>query len=344
MPGAVPEGLFRLPGKDDKPMNDSAVNPVLSCGNGVLERAFCLALKTLDHNTRPVRAGLLREPCSCLMAGADYPSPWTRDAAINVWFAEALLDPETARNTLLCVLAEEDGGPVVGGQYWDRIIWALGAERLWDLTRDNGFARFAYGVLCRTVNRCLREEFDPADGLFRGPAVYGDGVSAYPEQYRNPSLSSSILRWPQEHPDLKAAAGAGIPMKALSTNCVYEHAFRVIARLAAAQGEDPEPWILRADALKEAVNRAFWNPASGLYDYLAGECGAQEGLGLAFAVLFGIADNARARSVLEHAFVSEHGIPCVWPAFPPYRADGYGRHCGTVLGACSAESRTGGPF
>ena len=305
--------------------------PCFSSGNADLDRAFRLALDTLSANTKPVQTGLLAEPCPCLTAGQDYPSPWTRDAAMNVWFAEALLDQETARNTLLGVLGDGDGGPVVAGQYWDRIIWALGAERLWDLEQDPCFARFSYGVLSRTAAACLREEFDPEDGLFRGPAVYGDGVSAYPEQYRNPSLSSSILRWPREHPEKCVPEGAGIPMKALSTNCAYEHAFRVLARLAAVLGEDAAPWILRADTLKASINRAFWNPETGLYDYLAGECSAQESLGLAFAILFGIADSAQAGSILDHAYVSGHGVPCVWPVFPPYGDHGgFGRHCGTV--------------
>ena len=304
--------------------------PDFSCGNAELERAFRLAVGTLAANTRRIRSGLNRESRPCLMAGLDYPSPWTRDAAINVYFAAALLDPETARNTLFSVLEDREGGPAAGGQYWDRILWALGAERLWDVTGEEDFARTAYGVIRRTMEICLREEFDPADGLFRGPAVYGDGVSAYPEQYRNPSLSSGILRWPEEHPQQRNPAGGGIPMKALSTNCAYEHAFRVLARLAEHFGEDDAPWISRAEEMKAAINRAFWNPSAGLYDYLAGECRAQESLGLAFAVLFGIADAERTLSVMNRTYVTEQGIPCVWPAFPPYDAKGYGRHSGTV--------------
>ncbi|MBQ3279325.1 MAG: hypothetical protein IJG94_09190 [Clostridia bacterium] len=311
-------------------MTDSTGRVRFSFGNAELEKAFHLALETLSFNTHPIRSGLLRESRPCLMAGAEYPSPWTRDAAINIWFAGAVMDIETVHNTLLCVLDEGDEGPVVGGQYWDRIIWALGAERVWDLTRDPDFLRFSYGVLCRTANACLREEYDPADGLFRGPAVYGDGVSAYPEKYRNPSLSSSILRWPEEHPDQRVPIGAGIPMKALSTNCIYEHAFRVLARFAEALEEDAKPWVRRADALKNAINMRFWNPETNTYDYLAGECSAQESLGLAFAILFDIADSAQTGSILEHAYVSEQGVPCVWPAFPPYCRSGFGRHSGTV--------------
>ncbi len=304
--------------------------PCFTCGNEELERAFRLAVGTLAANTRRIRVPGQKDLLPCLMAGLDYPTPWTRDASINVYFAAALLDPEVARGTLLSVLECRNGAPLIGGQYWDRIIWALGAERLWDVTEDAGFARLAYDALKNTADLCLREEYDPADGLFRGPAVYGDGVSAYPEKYRNPSLSSGILRWPEEHPAQRFPVGAGIPMKALSTNCAYAYAFRVLARLAEALHEDAEIWSRRAEKLKRAVNASFWNPATGLYDYLAGECGAQESLGLAFAILFGIAGEAQTLSILEHAYGTEHGVPCVWPSFLPYRLTGYGRHSGTI--------------
>ncbi|MBR4360026.1 MAG: hypothetical protein IKP32_05355 [Clostridia bacterium] len=311
-------------------MSTPACLPDFSCSDDTLNRAFRLALGAFAINTKRVSSGLLTDPQPCLMAGLDYPSPWTRDAAINVYFAAALLSPSLARNTLLSVLETRGGETVIGGQYWDRIIWALGAERLWETTGDRSFARLAFGAIRRTMEICLQEEYDPSDGLFRGPAVYGDGVSAYPIRYRNASLSSSILRWSAEHPDLRVPIGGGIPMKALSTNCIYEHAFRVLARLADALGEDAARFSAQAEALKDAVNRSFWNPDTGLYDYLQGECDAQESLGLAFAILFGIADKNRARSILEHAHVTEHGVPCVWPPFPPYAASGFGRHCGTV--------------
>ena len=96
-------------------MNSPAGCPRFSCGNRELEQAFALALETLAANTKPAAGGNSGEGRCCLMAGADYPTQWTRDAAINVWFAEALLDPETARNTLLGVLEEREGGPAVGG-------------------------------------------------------------------------------------------------------------------------------------------------------------------------------------------------------------------------------------
>jgi hypothetical protein len=63
-----------------------------------------------------------------LFAGLDYGGAWTRDAAINVWNAGALLIPEVSKNTLLELLErKENKSHFIKGQYWDKIIWTLGA-------------------------------------------------------------------------------------------------------------------------------------------------------------------------------------------------------------------------
>ena len=132
-------------------MSTPACLPDFSCSDDTLTRAFRLALGAFAINTKRVSSGLLTQPRPCLMAGLDYPSPWTRDAAINVYFAAALLSPSLARNTLLSVLETRGGETVIGGQYWDRIIWALGAERLWETTGDRSFARLAFDAIRRTM-------------------------------------------------------------------------------------------------------------------------------------------------------------------------------------------------
>lgn len=304
--------------------------PCLETGQPLLDQAFRLALGCVAANTMTVQKGVLTEPQPCLMAGLDYAQPWTRDAAINVYNAGAILDPVVAENTLRSVLEEQDGDTVIGGQYWDKIIWALGAERLWLVTGDQDFLRFAFGVIDRTLTQLEHDEQDSADGLFRGAAVYGDGVSAYPPKYRNPNLSSGIIRWPGLHPQEAAPVGGGLPMKALSTNCLYVEVYRILSRMAAALGLPGDDYARKADMLKDAINRHFWNPSTGMYDYLCGESDAQEGLGLSFAILFDIADEEQIASILAHVHVTEHGIPCVWPAFTPYDERGYGRHSGTV--------------
>lgn len=297
------------------------------------ERAFRLAMGGLACNIRSVSAGIFREKRLCLMAGLDYDTPWTRDASFNVYFALAALDAGTAENTLFSVLEEKDGKTLIGGQYWDRAVWALGAYRLWQVTKSRALAERAYTAIRDTVLICEKEEQDETDGLFFGAAVYGDGVSAYPEKYRNPDLDSGIARWPRKNPGRRRMTGGGLPMKALSTNCMYTEVYRILSKFAASLGktEEAEEYRIKHGAMKRRVDRAFWNEKNRNYDYLLGESEAQEGLGLAFALLFDIAPGDRAEMVMNNTFAAPAGLPCVWPSFEPYRGmGGYGRHSGTV--------------
>ena len=262
------------------------------------------------------------------MAGMGYDKPWTRDAAINVWNGAGLLMPEVSKDTLLSVLTRDrlPGRVLTGGQYWDAIIWAVGAWRFYLYTGDREFLDFATPVILHSLEYFEQTEFDPARGLFRGPACYGDGVAAYPDRYV--TRGSSILNFARYARDRCAANGGGLPMFALSTNCLYYAAYRIAERLT---GE--AAFARKAEALRQAINRVFWDEGRGTYAYLDdpwGGCSSQESLGLSFALLFGIADKRRASSVLANAVLTKNGIPCVHPSFSRYLPYGYGRHSGTV--------------
>ena len=115
---------------------------------------------------------------------------------------------------------------------------------------------------------------------------------------------------------------------------MYKKAYDILAFAAKELGENPDEFELKSQKLKNAINERFWNEKTGLYDYLYNECDAQEGLGLAFAVLFGIADEKKAESIAKNAYSTRYGLPCVYPCFKPYdlyQGGGhYGRHCGTI--------------
>ena len=151
----------------------------------MIDRAARIAASDIRANFMPYRAGLLEEEKVCIMAGIDYDTPWTRDTAINTCFALAVTDPDIAANTLLavCERMEDGGGIHIAGQYWDKIIWILGARKYLQVNRDFEFLDIAAEAAINTLSEMERQEQDPEDGLFRGPAVYGDGVAAYPERY-----------------------------------------------------------------------------------------------------------------------------------------------------------------
>ena len=300
--------------------------PELKTDNPDIDRAFTLALKDLTGNVAPFMDGLLDAPAPVILAGKGYNTPWTRDAAINVWNGAGLLMPGAAKNTLLSVITMDADGPRAGGQYWDAIIWAIGAWHYCLFTGDKDFRDFATAATVNSLRYFEATEYDSAKGLFRGPACYGDGVSAYPARYA--AGDSCILYFKDAFPERCVTPGYGIPMFTLSTNCLYYEAYRIAHRLT---GDDV--WQDKAENLRLSINDSFWNEALGRYDYLVDEqgcCESQEALGMSFALSFGIADERQAARILESMVITPQGIPCVYPSFDRYRALGYGRHSGTV--------------
>jgi GH15 family glucan-1,4-alpha-glucosidase len=320
--------------------NAFTVNPeVPPSDDPRVRHALRLAVGDLLGNVRPFQDGLLTTPAPCLIAGLEYVTPWTRDAAFNVWFGLSRLAPEVATHTLLAVLERTPGGTVrIGGQYWDAIIWAQGAWAHYTETRDRAFLTTAQDAVRHSLARFEAEEFDAADGLFRGGACFQDGVAAYPDFYTpgpdDPPFSG-IDVWTEMATQKRFPIGGGIPCKALSTNCLYYRAYRVAQLMAAELGIEPDPtWAGKAERLRAAINARFWSEKLGRYRYLVdapGEDDRQEGLGLAFALLFDVADTEQARRIFENTHLTPHGIPCVWPTYPRYAERGeYGRHSGPI--------------
>lgn len=307
--------------------------PALKFENADLQAKLAVpfenALKNLlDINTVPFdpkvynKTGLLTGN-RFLRAGGEYDQPWTRDAAINSWNAASLFEPSVARDTLWSVTRPgEYGLPVVqrDNQWWDKVIWIVGAWNHYQVTGDREFLAKAYGVAERLIQEMRSTRYSAENGLYQGPSFFNDGIAGYPAPpaAANDSGSSFVL----DH------AGTDRIM-ALSTNCLYVGAYRAAASMAAEMGTPKPEWKEAADKLKAAINRRFWLPKTGLYGYLLHEGKldeSQEGSGLAFAVLFEVADPSRARSVLSKTHIEPFGITDVYPNFPRFSDERPGRH------------------
>jgi glycogen debranching enzyme len=309
--------------------------PTLTTGDAKLDHAFLIALSDVSGNIHPYQSGLLEKPSPVFIAGAGYNSPWTRDAAINTWNGGGLIWPSVARNTLLSVLDRKDGKLFIGGQYWDAIIWTTGAWAYYLDTGDRSFLSSAFEAITNTLAIRETEEFDPQNGLFRGAAVYGDGISAYPDRYAQTNASSGILEWVERNSSQKAPVGYGLPMFTLSANCTYLHAYELLPVMAKALDfQIDSVWLEKAARLRKAINQRFWNPNTGIYDTLTDPWGTddrQEAIGLAFSVLFKVADQDQQASLFRNAVVTPAGIPCLWPTYSRYSdRGGFGRHSGTI--------------
>lgn len=304
--------------------------PYFICDNEILNKAYRLAIGCVATNTISICSGLLKKEEPCVMAGLDYATPWTRDAAINVMNAVALLDVDVSKNTLLSVLEERDGKVFIGDQYWDAVIWGLGAYKLFMYNNDINFLKLSFEALKNTIQYMEENEYDEGLGLFRGPAVYGDGVSAYPDKYQNENLNSAIWTWQDSHPDQRYPKGYGLPMFALSTNCLYKEAYEVLLKISQVIGCNGKEYKSKAEILKKNINEKFWNSKKNTYDYLYKESDFQEGMGLSFTILFNIANDSQINKIINNTYITNYGIPCVYPSFERYLKMGYGRHSGTI--------------
>ncbi len=308
--------------------------PFLKTDNKKINDAYRLAVANLAANILPFKDGVLECEKPVIIAGLGYETPWTRDAAINTWNAGALICPEVALNTLKSVLKKDDNGYSVDGEYWDRIIWAIGAWQYYICTGNTDFLSIAYEAVCNSLEYFKKTEFSEELNLFRGAACYGDGVAAYPDIYAKHG-ESGIIVFASKCRELCDDTGVGIPIYALSTNCLYYMAY-VLADKMAAELKKPLKYSDKAEKIKRAINKVFWNGKTGNYNYIYdkfGGCDYQEGLGISFAVLFGIADDEQKKSIFDNYKTTPYGIPCVFPSFERYNTLdglGFGRHSGTV--------------
>lgn len=282
----------------------------LSCNNASISDAFKLAVGTVDIN---IRRGVLA-------AGADYGGEWTRDIAINSWNAVSLLRPAVADTSLWSVTINRD---TVGQQYWDKIIWVVGAYNHYKVTGDKAFLKQAYTCSTKTMRNLERATFDKSYGLFMGPSVFNDGIAAYPEPIYEPgNLSAGVL-------DHKGA----LKIKCLSTNCIYYGAYLALIDMGKALDINKELInndVQKAALLKSNILKHLYNSKTNFFYYLIDQNGhvnnSQEGLGISFAVMFGILNKNQAKQIISHAVVSNYGITSIYPDFPRYSHEKPGRH------------------
>ena len=296
----------------------------IKTSSNLINQACNIAFSDIEHNIRPYKSGLLEKEQRVILAGGAYNRPWTRDASINIYNALAYYDREVALNTLLAVLERRGENSIyIAGQYWDSVIWAFGAERYYEITKDDYFLDIAINAIKNSLKLFEGTEYSSDYKLFRGPAVYGDGVSAYPGIYGNAGHSCFILDFLKTHPERKAEKGVGIPMHALSTNCAYYNAYMTVYRLT-----NEQVFLTKAEELKSSILYNFYKDSK--LKYITGKYGdfyQQEGLGIAFGLKFDVLPT----EILYDIYISKNGIPCVYPTFERYRkGDDVGRHSGTV--------------
>jgi hypothetical protein len=267
--------------------------------------------------------------CPCFETGAKWHYVWTRDLSYSLDLGLSYLDPERSRHSLLfktskvrpelvarglsqTEVALQDTG---SGGSWpissDRVVWVLAASGLSSKAADGSSSADAqqvwqqqwFSIAQNTLQQDRQYLYSADLGLYRG--------------------ETSFLDWrEQSYPSWTAKDTVFLAESfALSTNVLHYVALQKAA--AAADVLDPEAakefrsW---ADALKTAINKAFWLPEQGLYaSYIGTEQHPQpiaqfDLLGLALAIEHGIASKTQAQQILANYPLAPAGPPVIFPA------------------------------
>ena len=260
-----------------------------------------------------------------IRAGANYANPWTRDGSLNGMMAGSLLEPAIAKNTLWHVT---DKHRTVTGQWWDRMIWIPAAWHHYKVTGDREFLAEAYVCAKNSLEQQREAYFVPEYGLFRGPSHLCDGIAGYPDP---PAVNTKgRSSYCEDYPNL-------VYVMPTSIQAVYYGAYRAAADMAEALGkEDAEidRWRQLAANLRKNTDAHLWIPEKHRYGYFVHGKGPkagtlethQEGAGLAYSLLFGLADDAKAAEMMRHFHNQPYGMTCVWPHFKRFDDEHPGRH------------------
>ena len=293
--------------KEWKVSEDISNRPQYSSEQPIVDALFNLSLEEAIKNI---------EPDSTLRTGAKWGGVWTRDVSYSILLAFAYHEPEVAKISLRKKVKRgriiQDTG---SGGAWpvssDRTTWCLAAWEIYKVTGDKAWLDEVYPIIKNTLEDDYKTIYDKRVGMYSGESSFLDWrEQTYPKWMDNRDIYVSHN---------------------LGTNVVHYKAHRILAEMATLKGEDATIYNERADKIKKGINDYLWMKDKGYYaQFLYGRedlilSPRYEALGEALAILFEVADDEKAASIIAKSPLTEFGATCIYPqipGIPPYHNNG----------------------
>ncbi len=293
--------------KEWKLTEDISQKAQYSSDQTIVDALFNLSLEEARKNI---------EPDSTLRTGAKWGGVWTRDVSYSILLAFAYHEPEVAKISLRRKVKRgriiQDTG---SGGAWpvssDRTTWVLAAWEVYKVTGEQAWLDEVYPIIKNTLEDDFKTIYDKKTGMYSGESSFLDWrEQTYPKWMDNKDIYVS---------------------QNLGTNVVHYQAHRILSKMAKLQGEAHEVYEARAEQIKRGINQYLWMKEQGYYaQYLYGRDDLMvspryEALGEALAVLFDVADQERAASIIGRSPLTAYGATCIYPqipGIPPYHNNG----------------------
>ncbi len=254
-------------------------------------------------------------PDDTYRAGAAWDGVWTRDVSYSIYLALAYLDPERAMNSLRVKVRDgriiQDTG--TGGSWpvsSDRIVWTIAAWEIYKITGDKKWLAEAYDIIDASLKDDMLVVWNPKYKMMHGEQSYLDWrEQTYPRWMQPKDIYESMC---------------------LGTNVVYARSYEILGEMAEELGKNGDEYEKMSETLKNSINNNLWIPEKGYYsEYLYGgvypiQSQAADNLGQALSVIWGVANEDMAKSVVSKTPIVPFGTSSVYPQIPdikPYHND-----------------------
>ncbi len=280
--------------------------PQFSSSQMLVDALYNMSIDCIISNIRPD---------DTYRAGAAWDGVWTRDVSYSIYLALAYLDPQRAMNSLRVKVKDgriiQDTG--TGGSWpvsSDRIVWTIAAWEIYKITGDKAWLAEAFDIIDATLKDDMLVVWDSEYKLMHGEQSYLDWrEQTYPRWMQPKDIYESMC---------------------LGTNVVFAEAYDILGDMAEELGKDDSQYEKMADILKNSINNNLWIPEKGYYsEYLYGgvypiQSQAVDNLGQALSIIFDVANDEMAKSVVSNTPVLPFGTSSVYPQIPdikPYHND-----------------------
>ena len=224
----------------------------------------------------------------------------------SIFLSLAALKPQQSMATLRAmvdgdsiIMQREGQWPVVS----DHIGWATAAWEVYKVTGDSLWLSYSRRVIEKTLAINSQVLFDQSTGL-----VHGAGYTT------SKPLGERRMTW-MGYNDLFACM-------ALGNNILTGFSYAILADMC-EELEIENDYQTEARHIKDAINQHLWNEDKGFYSsFLYGiayprKSPLTDNTSQAMCVLWGIADDDRAESLIAHTPVSDLGVNVTYPASIP---------------------------
>lgn len=179
------------------------------------------------------------------------------------------------------------------------LIWAQAAWSVYCATGDKAWLSYAHIVIVNSLNQLRSVAESHETGLYHALCPYTSSLS---RQYY-PAWATTV------------DAFETLP---LVGNIMIEHAYRLLGQIA-DEFELNKDYDVQADRIEDAINHRLWNEARGCYtQYLYGGVTpvmspCVDNMGQALSILWDIANDDRAETIINETPVTTYGLPVLHP-------------------------------